>query len=347
MMGGRKRPVSSPAFSNEEKRLLLSPPSIEDIRREENAVGGGVDPLDYFLVPANYEIPICAVDDVGRGLKVYKVPTAVVLGVFYLAKKQWNDPKIPAAAVRWAMLRMEQFIVGWFDHQPMTKYKPLPNGYLTDVAKDLKDNPNLMKQALQLCSIVPFALEHSFRVYGHGYIKAHKEEFLNRVSRFRASALIFDVRDDYMPADDLYGRAFKWIGVKRPYQVLRAQLNSPHLPIPFKIRANAGPSDAKIRENPAKYHQLFAAYGVDGPNPTEVAELNVAKEFATRIAPVLQAFIDVMMRNSDMSKARALLGAANANPDLFKRAKNYFRGNLRRRPTRVQDIFVNDDLNLL
>jgi len=105
---------------------------------------------------------------------------------------------------------------------------------------------------------------------------------------------------------------------------------------------------AKIRGDPTRYHKAYFAYGVRGLSPDEQAELNSAKAEAERFAPYAQAFINVVLRDAAMSRAKALKKHAEQNPLQMRRAAMYFQAFVRKRVATIEGLFNptldNDDI---
>nr|GEY57971.1 hypothetical protein [Tanacetum cinerariifolium] len=103
----------------------------------------------------------------GAGLEFYDPGLTVASGVYALAKAQaldfgWDNNK----AIKWAVLRMEAFRAGWFDHQKYTMFKKAPPNSTEICEQDVEEIRKYFKTASTLCLFLSFLAEFHFRAYG-------------------------------------------------------------------------------------------------------------------------------------------------------------------------------------
>lgn len=163
--------------------------------------------------------------------------------------------------------------------------------------------------------------------------------------------------------------------------MLRAQSDGDHIPDNLKLRANSAPAgtavittsaaaleameatgivDAlkaagvkgieeiravaeEIRADPTAYHRTVSAYGRTPMTVEAASKVEKARVFAARLAPITQGFIDGVMANAALSRARALRKHAEDNPVQLRRATMYFRHAIRRPVERIRDIVAPEE----
>lgn len=189
----------------------------------------------YFLVPANYNIKICALDCFGKGIDKYDPGNHVVAGVYALAKQQYLslDNNDEESSIKWAVLRTEAFKAGWYANQKFCRTKVLPLNYMDIFSNDAEKIKKYMNHAYKLSCFVPFLNEFCFRSYGNTYNFNNANEFKMRAKKFARSSQLSEILS-YMSAHVLYGLAFLWIGVQRPMEVLKVNLDNPSIAEVFK-----------------------------------------------------------------------------------------------------------------
>ncbi|KAJ4868592.1 Uncharacterized protein Rs2_26650 [Raphanus sativus] len=97
--------------------------------------------------------------------------------------------------------------------------------------------------------------------------------------------------------------------------------------------------DAKIRRNPTLYHMNPTAYDEKFLAGDPKKEFEDGKEEAKKLAPLLQAFCDTMLRNAPLGRQKVLRKHANSNPALRQSAKRFFQEVWREVPTSLDEVF--------
>lgn len=338
---------------------------------------GELEPAEYFLVPTNWELKICPVEHIGAGLNVFQCSMLEISAVYSLAKEQAASLGFSEEdRIKWATLRMEAYKAGWFNLQKYTKFKPAPYGSARTFNTDLPKVKAIIKNAYKLCAFIPYMAEFHFRAYGSSYSRAGAADYVAKAQSFAQSMNATEILT-YMDQDNLYGRALSWIGVKRPMEALRNPVSYARIPNPFKIRSTACPAgqalictsvavitsvkaagwwdkickaanydDAKlvevagtIEKNPWKFHMLCSAYGETEPTSVEKASIEAAKEKAISFCPVLQAFLDSILRNTRLAQVKALRKYAEANMGVYHFALRFFRRINTVKPDDFEQVF--------
>lgn len=341
---------------------------------------GSLEKNEYMLIPNNWEIHLCPVDKVGSGLKGYNVPVPTMAAIYALAKEQAIELKFSEEdQIKWAVLRLEAFKAGWFDHQKFTMFKQAPATSMQTFFNDMSKALGFMRNAYNLCAFIPFLAEYFFRSFGASYNRTNAAEYIGKAQSLASSAQLTHVLG-YMDQDNLYGRALSWIGVKKPRLVLASDEALKIIPTPFKIRAKAPPAGQailctskavidsmiaaswwasvktiaeyddrvvlaavkKIEENPWKYHMMSHVYGERPLNEEEKDEIAAAKKKAESIAPVLQAYVDGVMHNTDLGKVKALKKHADANRTLYHRCKFFMKKTMQGRAHSIKEVFATE-----
>jgi hypothetical protein len=340
---------------------------------EANAIGA-IPKFLYMYIPVNWKSIVREAKKVGASSLGLEQSIAVIAGVYALAKEQWTGTN-EDEKIKWATLRMEAFKAGWFDNQKYCTRKVAPKNSLKVLKADWPKVKGYIQHAWSLCAFIPFLNEFCFRSYGSCYSPANSAEYMTRAEKFmRSSLTIADL--GYMKPDTLYGPAFGWIGMKRVKEVLIS--GNEYVPNVFLIRANSAPAGqaiitstvqvikslqsanwwdpikeiggyddtvildvaGKICKDPWKYHQMSHIYGCAPLIDTEKGDVLVARDFAARVAPIMQAYLATVMKNTDLGKIKALSKVADGNAFLYMRMRSMFLGVQRRRPKDLKEAFA-------
>lgn len=333
---------------------------------------------EYMILPSNWSIPKCPVSNIGGGLNEYNPGQLAATAVYALAKAQafgfgWDNEK----SIKWALLRMEAFIAGWFDNQKLTMYKPAPPNFKEIFAEDVKEIDKHIETAWTLCSFLPFVAEFYFRAYGTNYQNTDDREEYVLIAEKLATVSLVKWVTGYMDRDTLFGSVLSWIDVKRPMGFLRDPKTCCRYSKVFQVRRTAAPAGQhlialsvaiirslekgkmwdgikkaggyddeklmsvfkKISADPWKYHTMHQVYGVKELSVQEVNEVEEAKKLAILFAPVLQAYFDVSEMENSLGKSEELKKYAQANKELYSRAVGTFEATYNHET--FEDVFRN------
>jgi hypothetical protein len=345
---------------------------------------GSLSKSEYMLIPNNWNIDICPIENIGAGLASYQVKIPTMAAVYALAKKQAQNLKMTDDdQVRWALLRLEAFKAGWFDRQKYCMYVKAPDNSMQTMQTDMEKILPIIDSAYSLCSFVPFMTEYHFRSFGNAYNKSSATEFINKAQDLATSASIVE-HLGYMNPDILYGKALIWIGVRRPMLVLRNAVARLRVPNPFRIRAYSAPSGQAIistsiavieslqsagwwdgvrsaghydvgillavgeaiARNPWRYHMMYHVYGEEVLTIEDNRRLDMARKEAVRVAPILHAYAVTVMKDAPLGRIKALKQYADNNKPLFKKAQSLFQRVLREKSKNIMEVFAAEDFNI-
>lgn len=321
------------------------------------------------------EYPAIAPADVGSAAAKASMRPGLLAQVYMLNKERAPGTD-EAQKVAFAALRTSAFASGYYTGQrEVVKLAPIV-GAMRPYLNDMVEHPQVFRVADELGFLVPLFAEFVFRTRGHHYISAQAESYNAIYTRLANSALA-TVPHTFLSAELVYHMALHWTSPARNRQVLLAQVGRPSIPDALKIRANAAPAGSAIiatsaavlemlpnkemadavfenlgldkdgfeavcemiKTNPAVFHKAYYAYGVARPGPDTLAQFEKAHKAGERMAPVLQGFINVALRDADMNQAMALRKHASANPVLLRKSEVYFRAYLKQKVGNFADIF--------
>ncbi|KAF2541120.1 hypothetical protein F2Q70_00036977 [Brassica cretica] len=271
---------------------------------------------------------------------------------------------------------MEAVKLGWFSNQRAVKMEPAPNDPITLATADISLITELLAPARDVAWLVPLAAEYTFRSMGHHYLSALKSDYIKGyVDIFKAS-LMPDV-GNFLPSNLPYQSDFHWITPARIWKVMKAHEDSGLLPDAIKLRMTCAPVgaalvtttaavlksfsaagflndlialnitkidmifelDAKIRKSPTVYHRTPNTYDEAFLDAGPRKEFQDGKEEAKKLAPLLQAFCDIMLRNAPLGRQKVLRKHADVNPALRQGAKRFFQDVVRGVPTSLAEVF--------
>lgn len=372
-------PRQDPAISanlNDVQRTLLA--ELVEINGQDSydSLTAGIGKLkrdEYLRLPNGLRLPRVDPRDVGKPIAHSGLNANDWANIYVLNKgiaPEGSDATI------FGFLRMEAMKAGWFDDQrEITFMTPIAGSLgimLTDFAT-VKDRVADIKTA---AFIIPLVAEHVFRTMGHHYITSDAVTYTARYTDTFRSCLLPNIAGMLPPAV-LYHSALHWVSPRRSRAVLVAQAGTPSLPDALFIRLNAAPAGTAIltttaaiidamesvkmasafaehggfdidlmrnvtttiKSDPCRYHKSYFAYGVNALDAGENANLLAAKNAAIGFAPYAQAFINTLLRDAALGRARALLKHAEANPIQLRRAQAYFRALTRKEVTSVAQLF--------
>lgn len=166
-----------------------------------------------------------------------------------------------------------------------------------------------------------------------------------------------------MRPSSLYHACLHWVSPGRARAVIEAQKDTAAIPEAIVLRLSAAPAGTalctttaavlesmascnalaevkasgvadvelvqtvarKIKTKPHAYHRMAHAFQVAPVSAAEKDELARAKEEAVRLAPICQGYIDALMKNAALGKAKALLKHAEQSPIIRKKAATFFK----------------------
>lgn len=302
----------------------------------------------------------------------YKVPDIVLAQIYDLNKEALKETSDPKAG---ALLRMEIIKAGW--HLEVKEVTFVKECMIRDFIVDntwITENSERFKAS---AFYVPMAMELVFRTTGHHYLTADSANYKAKYNQiFRAS--LAPAVSEIMAAEDLYHTVTHPIELKFIYSVLRDTTASARLPNALVTRANSAPSGTAIvttsaavlqcleagpyyeeiiavignkvekvielsetiKDDPAKYHVAFFAYGSVGLTQYEKKEFEDVKAIAITCAPVLQGFLDAMPKTAALAKARALSKHADTNPVLRNNVKVFFKAASKVRGSTLSEVMT-------
>lgn len=361
---------------DEAQRRLLA--ELIEINGQDSydALTAGIGKLkkdEYLRLPNNVQWPLVLARDVGRPEAQDDLNARVWADVYALNKASAPDG---ADAIVFGFLRMEAVKAGWYNKQrEVTFMDPVPNALramLTDFAT-VRDRLGMIKTA---AFIVPMVAEHTFRSFGHHFITSDAATYSARYADTLRSCLLPDIAT-LLPPPVLYHTALHWVSPARAREVLIAQSGTTQIPDAINIRKNSAPAGTAIlttttavidamdavamadgfeqyggfnlklmrevtdtiKNDPTRYHKSYFAYGVTPLDAGEIARLESAKAEAVKFAPYAQAFINTLLRDAALGRARALQKHADGNPIQMRRAQTFFRAFANQRVVSIAALF--------
>lgn len=358
------------------QQLLLD--ELVEINGQDSydALSAGIGKLkqdEYLRLPLTYAATVVQAKDVGKPIAHSGMTPAVWAQVYALNKVQSPDGADP---VTFGFLRMEAVKAGWFDNQREVMLVAEVPGALRIMVEDYGTIRDKLERIKTAAFIVPLVAEHVFRTMGHHYITSDSASYVARYSDTFRSCLLPDIAGILPPAV-LYHAALHWVSPRRSRAVLMAQAGTPAIPDALTIRANAAPAGTAIltttaaiidsmmavgiasefathghfnlplitklteviKNDPTRYHKSYFAYGVTPLTTAESKQLEAGKAEAVRFAPYAQAFVNVLLKDAALGRAKALKKHADGNPVQMRRAANFFRALTRKEVTSITKLF--------
>jgi len=331
---------------------------------------------EYLALPRGFVVPETLPADVGSGKNQEKYTFAVLAQIYVLNKARC--PTAHATfAVKYGMVRMEAVKMGWVANQREITFVDVVADAISVFIADMQANQDDVTSAKMFAFTVPFMCEHTFRVTSHHYISGQSADYKRRYDQLFSACLVINLRN-FMPDEVSFHHALHWVSPGRVWAVIMALKDTDRLPEAINIRCTAAPSgtalvtttnavldmmDAsgvlatlpeskktdvrslrdltfKIRSNPVRYHKTHQAYGLPELPDAEKIELNEAKMMAMKLAPITQGFIDAMLKNAALGRAKALEKHAEGNPLLRKKAAKYFKALAKNGVKEFNDLFA-------
>jgi len=336
-----------------------------------NVVGAAKE--EYLALPDGGAFPTIPAAEVGSATAGVGVKVAHLAQVYAL-----KLARAPAGenAVRYAMSRVEAVRMGWVAGQrEIVRLPPVANAteaYLTAV----RDNADVVHTARTVAFVIPLAAENVFRTMGHHYISGAASDYEEKYRRVLRACLLESIAG-WMRSATLYHHVLHWVSPARVTEVLAAQVASSRIPDAIKIRTSAAPAgtalitttaavlramqgsglgekmasvggvktalilevSGKIHKAPQSYHRAYYAYALPALPAAEAAQMEAAKEEAAKIAPITQAYINIIFRGTQLANARALQKHADIDPQRLRLAERYFKAVLRRDVAAFSELF--------
>lgn len=261
------------------------------------------------------------------------------------------------------LMRMEAWKIGWVgDDSQVSVCDPVDaNLAMESFLEALKAHKDRLASVKLAAWIVPLCSEFVFRTQGHHYLSGNATEFQEKYGRILSACLVPEIAN-LAPAEVLYHAAFHWIGPARIRSVVLAQSGTVAIPDAIKIRINAAPAgsaiicstvkvleamgslrqeledasgvktkgifdlDAKIRDDPTRYHKAYFVYGAHALNDGELKTYDVEASKCKQLAPALEGFIRAYFRQGDLGQVKVFAKHASANPVRTKKCANYYKG---------------------
>jgi len=338
---------------------------------------GEITEAEYFLMPDTIPFKPCGPESVISGSGGFNPNVTLTAQIYALAKGQARDLGIPRdRRVRWALMRAQAFVAGWYCRQKYTRFAAPPANSITTYVNDVAQNKKIIKVAYKLAAFIPFFHEVTFRTIGSTWSVARASEFESRAKKMAASSTL-DYIFTYTDAEDIFGSAFRWIGVKRVMDVLKAAESTTKIPNVFIVRKKAAPSGQafvttanaciqqidsagwwkrlkekggyadsnmirmakRIEANPWKYHMMHGAYGLKGLSRDEEKDLQLGRDEAAKVAPLAHAYATVFLDGFDLANNKVLKKFATNAGATFARYTKFFQARKQERANTVDDLF--------
>jgi len=366
---------SNHGLTAEQEKLLAE---LVDINGQDSydALAAGIGKLkkdEYLRLPRDFRGQNVHAREVGKPSAHANLSTSVWAQIYALNKAVAPDGADP---VVFGFLRMEAVKAGWYIDQKEVTFVDGTNDAMRVMLTDFALIRDRLERIKTAAFIVPLVAEHVFRTLGHHYITTDSATYTARYADTFRSCLLPDL-GNLLPPPVLYHAALHWVSPKRSREVLMAQREMKTIPDALKIRANAAPAGTAIlttsaavieamsvngiaaefaragkfdldlirsvtdviKAAPTRYHKSYFAYGVNAPDPAETTTLEKAKAEAIKFAPYAQAFIDTLLKDAALGKAKALSKHADGNPIQKRRAATLFRALIRKEIDSVASLF--------
>lgn len=324
---------------------------------------GSLKEKEFFLMPKTGEPDICPVGNILRGRKAFKTSLNTQAQIYMLAKTQAADLGVAEnMRVRWAVLRVQAYVAGWYSGQKGTRFMDPPKNSLKDYLKDTKHLGAAVDIAYALAGFIPFFHEMTFRAQAATWTPANAPTFEKKAEQLARSAGLAGILD-YMDKSLIFGAAFRWIGVERVKDVLLADEGQGTVPYVFELRQKSAPSGKaficniraviraikrsgwwdyvkremgytdeavltvaeRILENPFRYHMMCGAYGFNKVPIDEQRLLDKAKDEAELCAPVCHAYTQVFMQGKNLANNKTIERHAAGAGHVYTMWENFFK----------------------
>jgi len=212
-----------------------------------------------------------------------------------------------------------------------------------------------------LAVVLPIMASIQFQKTNHHYIQ--NDDYKNAYERHFRSAQISSLEKSYNKASIIYD-SVHWMGPYMMIQWIQNNLKAQNVPRGLLLKANPPPAGTAIvftqlavwdqisvypgtedlvkaydgylkemrhfandvRTSRLSYHVYAPLFGLKGLLDATLTEKGMIA--ASQLAAIAQAFIDSVAKDSDISKAKALLKRAQQNMALYRVAKEAFAGSL-------------------
>lgn len=345
----------------------------QDAYSTETVALGRLRREEYLALPRGVHFDVIDVRTVGSGEVGCRFDLETVYQIYALNKARAPEGE---DAIKYALVRLEAVKMGWFSRQREVEFvDEIPEAEAVFIADQMQIR-QYAYEAQRTAWLIPLAAEHTFRTFGHHYLTGAAADYERRYRQTLTSCLAPEVAS-FMRPSTLYHHCLHWVSPARARAVLEAQVGGTRIPEAIALRVNAAPAGTAlvtttaavlsamqssgiraeldsvgvydlstieaaanaVKEAPTRFHKLHHAFGVDAPPAEMIALLDNAKAIAMQFAPIAQAFINTMFRDTALSGARALQKHAAENPVMLRRAERLFRTGLRMEATRVRDLF--------
>jgi len=329
----------------------------QDAYSAEAASVGKLRKEEFLALPKGYDVPLVRPVEVGAADTHMRFSHEYLALVFALNKAR-APPNVDAD--RYGLFRMEAVKCGWVDAQKEIVFVDAPavEPAINAFVVALKNLGNDLERFRVAVFLIPLIAECVFRSYGHHFISGQSADYSLKYESIAKASLAPEVNGIFR-ADVLYHNALHWVSPSRVRSVLEANVATHRIPDAVMLRRNSAPAGTAlitttsavlkaldagglldkdnnyfgriiigtemINESPLKFHKAFYAYGIAGPSAVEIKAIEDAKEDAIKFAPIAQAFLDTLLRDAALGKAKALLKHAELNPVLRKLATQFFK----------------------
>jgi hypothetical protein len=345
----------------------------QDAYSSTSASVSGTNRDEYLALPEGYDVPVIDANRVGSAAAAARF-RFTDLAQIYALNKQRAPPG--ENAVRYALVRVEAVKAGWVANQREIVRLPRVDGAGATYLADINANQADIQAARAIAFVIPLIAEHTFRTMGHHYITGNAADYEERYRKTLRACLLENLVGFLRPSA-LFHHALHWVTPQRSRNVLVAQIDMDRIPDALKIRYNAAPAGTAIvtttaavlkamessglvdklarvsglditqiitvtetiKQDPAKYHRAYFAYGIAAPTEEEVRVVNAAREVAITLAPITQAYINVVFRTTQLANARALMKHAEVDPQRMRLAERFFKNILKREAVDLSDLF--------
>jgi len=262
----------------------------------------------------------------------------------------------------YAILRMEAVKLGWIGEFSKIVVATPPADYMAKFKAGLKAHKDNLRRYRITAWVVPLLCEIRFRQTGHHYLSGNQVDY-TKWYKDMLKVCLLDGYGDVLPPSVLFHDVFHWIGVARVWDVVSYQMDLPNVPDAIKIRHNTAPAGsaiisvacaildtigskevksdlqewdkidynnlltvcANIKNDPRAYHKAWFAYHVEALSEDDRKAWELAIDNARKLAPILDAWVSVMLPTSTLANSKCLSKWVDVDPYLRRKCINYYK----------------------
>jgi hypothetical protein len=322
---------------------------------------GSLTRKEHLALPVGFTTPEIHPSEIGSAAVYKKFQILDLIQIYALNKAIAPANTNP---VLFALARLEAVKLGWItaSGQKEIQYLERVQNAEAIFAADLKANQEAVSVMRNIAFLTPFYAEWVFRTTGHHYISGDAGTYTSKYEAI-ARASLGKIPSLSFPSEIAYHTLFHWISPARAYEALVAQKDTERIPDAIKIRMKAAPagtalittsaavfesmktanffpefvqltkgdveeimvfSDA-IKSEPTKWHKTPSAYGMAPMSEEKQNRLEIFRRKAALLAPITQAYINALMKNAPLGRAKTLDKHSMSNPLLKEKAQKFFK----------------------